>query len=412
MSVKNGSLGFALPIRTATPSSVRAVNRSIMLELIRCRQPLSRADLARFTGIFRSSVSDIVDELIEDKLVAEERAVPSQRGRVPMSLRLNDAGYPVLGLVIRPAYCQIARAGLNGRIDKRVTFRTPASPKRLVQALARAIRLWQEGAAPEFRRIGIAIPGHVDAHAGRILWAPTHTELTDFPIAREIFLQTGIETLADNDCNLGALSELWLAKARDKEPSTNFILLNVSDFGAGAGAVLNGEMYLGHDANFAAEVGHMVVEPNGVPCRCGRRGCWERYVSNEATWRRVHPRSPFTVERFDEMLLSARNGDKQAFAGFRETARYLSLGISNIGFLFNPAEVILAGRITAIWDLLRADVETLYGAVQLRCSIRPARLSADDSLLHGAVCLALRDAFAKPKFGEMPAADRRKTETA
>ena len=66
MSSNKAATGFALPIRTATPSSVRAVNRSIMLELIRCRQPVSRADLARFTGIFRSSVSDIVDELIDD----------------------------------------------------------------------------------------------------------------------------------------------------------------------------------------------------------------------------------------------------------------------------------------------------------------------------------------------------------
>jgi predicted NBD/HSP70 family sugar kinase len=409
MSRKKTLPALALPIRTATPSSVRAVNRSIMLELIRRRQPVSRADLARFTGIFRSSVSDIVDELAEEDLVSEERAAPSQRGRVPMSLRLNDAGYPVLGLNIRPAYCQIARAGLNGRIHKSLTFRTPASPKKLVRAVVRAIERLQpadpKGAA-NFRRIGIAIPGHVDAPSGRILWSPTHKELADFPITREIFEQTGIEALADNDCNLGALSELWLASEASKKRSTNFFFLNVSDFGAGAGAVLNGEIYLGHDANFAAEAGHMVVEPEGVACRCGRRGCWERYVSNEATWRRIHPRTPFTVERFNAMLAAALNGEGQALASFRETARYLSVGISNIGYLFNPAEVVVAGRITAIWDLLRSAVESLYGSAQLRYSIRPARLSADDSLLHGAVCLALRDAFAKPKFGEVMAGDR------
>jgi len=410
MSPKKTSQRLVLPIRTATPSSVRAVNRSIVLELIRRRQPVSRADLARLTGIFRSSVSDIVDELVEEELVSEERAVPSQRGRVPMSLRLNDGGYPVLGLNIRPAYCQIARAGLNGRIHKSLTFQTPASPKKLVRAVARAIGQLQEEpgrlGAPKFRRIGIAIPGHVDAPSGRILWTPTHKELADFPITREIFEQTGIEALADNDCNLGAVSELWLGNEENKERSANFFFLNVSDFGAGAGAVLNGEIYLGHDANFAAEVGHMVVEPEGVACRCGRRGCWERYVSNEATWRRIHPRTPFTVDRFNEMLAAGLHGDAQALAGFRQTARYLSLGISNIGYLFNPAEVIVAGRITAIWELLRADVESLYGSAQLRYSIRPARLSADDSLLHGAVCLALRDAFAKPKFGEMMAGDR------
>ncbi len=237
---------------------------------------------------------------------------------------------------------------------------------------------------------------------GRISWTPTHRELTDFPIAEELLEHTGIEALADNDCNAGALSELWLSAEQKKDRSTDFVFLNVSDFGTGAGAVLNGEIYLGHDARFAAEVGHMVVEPSGLVCKCGRRGCWELYVSNQATWHRVHPRLPFTVEGFAEMVAAANQGDARAIASFRETAKYLSLGISNIGFALNPAEVIVAGRITAIWDLISDEVMSRYGSPHLKYSIRPARLSADDSLLHGAVCLALRDAFARPKFGEMP----------
>ncbi len=410
MSSKKTLQHAPLQIRTARPSSVRAVNRSIMLELIRRRQPVSRAELARLTGVFRSSVSDIVDELVAEELVTEERSTPSHPGRVPVSLRLNDSGYRVLGLNIRPAYCQIACAGLSGRIQKNLTFETPTSPKKLVQAVAQAMKRLCDGSGPgeknSFRRLGVAVPGHVDVPNGRILWTPTHRELSDFPITQELQAHTGIEALADNDCNAGALSELWLSTDEKKDRSTDFIFLNVSDFGTGAGAVLNGEIYLGHDAHFAAEVGHMAVEPAGILCRCGRRGCWELYVSNDATWRRVHPRSPFTVQGFEDMLSAARQGERRALDSFRETAKYLSLGISNIGFAFNPAEVIVAGRVTAIWDLIRQEVETCYGSSHLRYTIRPARLSADDSLLHGAVCLALRDAFARPKFGELSALGR------
>lgn len=405
MSRKNTQDREPLQIRTARPSSVRAVNRSIMLELIRRQQPVSRAELARLTGVFRSSVSDIVDELVAEELVTEERSAPSQPGRVPVILRLNDSGYRVLGLNIRPAYCQIACAGLSGRIQKSLTFETPTSPKKLVQAVGAAIKRLRDSSdgnnKNRLRRVGIAVPGHVDVPNGRILWTPTHQELTDFRITEELQRHTGIEVLADNDCNAGALSELWLSREDKKDRRKDFIFLNVSDFGTGAGAVLNGEIYLGHDAHFAAEVGHMAIEPSGPLCRCGRRGCWELYVSNEATWRRLHPRLPFTVEGFAEMLSAAEAGDSRALGGLRETAKYLSLGISNIGFLFNPAEVIVAGRITAIWDLIRKEVETCYGSQHLQYSIRPARLSADDSLLHGAVCLALRDTFARPQFGEM-----------
>jgi len=399
-----------LGIRTATPSSVRAVNRSIVLELIRRRQPVSRAELARLTGIFRSSVSDIVDELVADDLVTEERSAPSQPGRVPMSLRLNDSSFRALGLNIRPAYCQIACAGLSGRIQHNLTFETATSPKKLVQAVGQAVKRLRDELGPKhsnsLRRIGIAIPGHVDVPNGRILWTPTHRELNGFSIAEEIAEHVGMETLIDNDCNAGALSELWLSTEEKKDRSKDFIFLNVSDFGTGAGAVLNGEIYLGHNAHFAAEVGHMVVDSSGPLCRCERRGCWERYVSNEATWHRVHPRTAFTVKGFVDMLAAAHAGDARALSSFQETAKYLSIGISNIGFAFNPAEVIVAGRITAIWDLIRKEVETEYGSPHLRYSIRPARLSADDSLLHGAVCLALRDIFARPKFGEMAAPGR------
>src|SRR5436305_12748178 len=104
-----------LYIRTATPSSVRAVNRSIMLDLIRRHQPISRAGLARLTGIFRSSVYDIVEELLAHGLVAEAKDKGQRtRGRAPISLRLNESTMQVLGLNISPVYSQLAYAGLKG----------------------------------------------------------------------------------------------------------------------------------------------------------------------------------------------------------------------------------------------------------------------------------------------------------
>jgi predicted NBD/HSP70 family sugar kinase len=404
MSSKKVHQVVPLQIRTATPSSVREVNRSIMLELIRRRQPISRAELARLTGVFRSSVSDIVDELVAEDLVMEEKSVPSQRGRVPMNLQLNDVSYRVLGLNIRPTYCQIACAGLSGRIQKNLQIATPTSPKKLVQAVGEGVNQLRAELgvydSKGFRRMGIAIPGHVDAPNGRILWTPTHAELSGFPITEEILRETGVPAHADNDCNVGALSELWLSTDEEKDRATDFVFLNVSDFGTGAGVVVKGEIYLGHDAHFAAELGHMVVEPSGPLCKCGRHGCWELYVSNDATWRRIHPRTPFSVEGFEQMLAAAKAGEARALGTLKETARYLSLGISNIGFAFNPAEIVVSGRITAVWDLIRSEVESRYGSPHLRYSVRPARTSADDSLLHGAVCLAVRDVFAGPKFGE------------
>ncbi|MFL6452160.1 MAG: ROK family protein [Bryobacteraceae bacterium] len=376
------------------------MNRAIMLELIRKCQPISRAGLAKMTGVFRSSVSDIVDELLDQQLVREERDSHGRgRGRVPINLRLNEESCRVLGLNIRPAYSQIACAGLSGTIQQSLYFPTPTSPRKLISSIAQAaskLRKLVRHNFDQYERVGIAIPGHVDARTGDILWTPTHPELSNFSIAAAVERELGIPALADNDCNLGALSELWLS---NREGSSDFVFLNLSDYGVGAGVVINGEIYLGHNSRFAAEVGHMVVESSGLRCRCGRNGCWEMYVSNDATYKRLHPGSSFSEEGFEQLLSSAKKGIKRSLKALDETARYLSVGISNIGALFNPSEIVVAGRITGAWDLIREAVLHRNSGTAPLPRLRPARLSADDSLLHGAVCLALRATFAAPKFG-------------
>jgi len=402
MSSKNMN---RLSIRTASPLSVRLVNRSIVLKLIRRCQPISRAELARKTGFFRSSISDIVDELIEDKLVAEQAGVALRRGRVPTSLWLNNESYSVLGLIIRPEYCQIAVAGLSGTIQRSLAFATPRNPRQLLKEIKRASLQVTHDAGirriSKVRRIGVSVPGHVDTPTGRILWTPTHPELTNFAITEEIQSSLGIETIADNDCNVGALSELWATSDEHPNRSHDFVFLNISDYGAGGGAILDGQLYSGHDGHFCAEFGHMIIDPFGPPCGCGRRGCWELFVSNSSTWKRYRPTKQFSPEGFEDLMSTARKGSTKAFEALKITARYLSLGISNIGFALNPAEVVVAGRITRIWDQISTMISDEYGSPRLKCSIRPARLSADDSLLHGAVCLALREVYASPRFGEV-----------
>jgi len=382
----------------ATPSTVRQVNRTILLNLVRLRQPIARVDLSRLTGMFRSSVSAIVDELIADGLLVEERAEPRGRGRVPLMLSLNSRDCRVLAVSVRRYQTQIASAGLNAEIQKTVSFPTPSSPEALLEEVESALALVREEAFRSFHGVGVSMPGFVDSAAGRISMLPSLPRYAGFPIAAEMERIVGSPACVENDANLGALAQLW-RRGQAYRAGDDFVLLEIADVGVGAGVVLNGRLYTGHDGRCAGEFGHMIVDPSGPECTCGRRGCWEQFVSDKATWRRFDPDTEYTPARFDGLLQLALDGDPKARETFEHTARYLSVGLSNIQFALNPKRIVLAGRITRIWHLIHATIEAECFWDNLRSQVEPLGANLDELSLQGAIALALESQFAPPEVG-------------
>lgn len=379
---------------------MRHINRAIILNLIRVHQPVSRAGLSAHTGIFRSNVSGIVDELIASGLVREELATPSGRGRVPKMLYLREDGFQVLGISIRPTHTSVASAGLTGKPREPITFATPEDPAGMVELLTKAFAELRarEGGPHGFRQIGVSIPGLVDSASGQVLWIPTLPAYAGFPLRKELEERLGVPVEADNDCNLGALADLWL---RESEVASigHAVFLEIGDVGVGAGLVVNRELYRGHDSRFVGEFGHMIVEPAGTECRCGRHGCWELYVCDRATWQRYRPGVPFTGDSTSEMFAAARQGEETALTALRETARYLTLGVSNIVLALNPELIVVAGRLTEVWDLIAPMIRTHFVPSQIELPLKPAQLAPEPLFVQGAVSLALRQSFAQPRLG-------------
>lgn len=390
-------------IHSATPATVRHVNRSIVLKLVRLHQPISRARLSELTGIYRSSMSEIVDELVSEGLLAERLSSPAGRGRVPIELTLNPNGYAVLGVSVRPFRTLVAASGLTGDVDRSISFRTPRQPAALIRELVRAADQLKSEAASRgnpaaFQQIGMGLPGLVNAATGVISMIPSLPDYTGYPIAAEVQRQLGAPVLIDNDCNAGALAELWLSP-REIAELRDFVFLEIGDVGVGAGIILNGSLYRGSDSTWVGEFGHMVLNPNGPECRCGRRGCWERYVSDEATWSRYDPDSPYDPGRFEELLRLCEQRDSLALKVIRQTAEYLSLGISNIICALNPQTILIAGEITRIWALIEGIVQSRWSSPNFKIDVRPALLPLDRLALQGAVALALSKSFGPPKLG-------------
>jgi N-acetylglucosamine repressor len=389
------------PPQTATPESVRAVNRAILLGLARRYEPLSRAELSRRSGIFPSNVSRIVEDLVGEGLLAEERGVAAGRGKVPAMLRIRDGFYSVIGIYMQPALTTVASAGFRGEIQKTWQIPTPSEPAAFIREASQLIAAIGRELPPgagEIRHIGVGVPGFVDAVEGRITCVTTMPNYSQFHLAAELQRATGIPVSLDNDCNLGALSELRRAECRADGAPGDFLFLSVGDYGVGAGMILGGELYRGHDSRFAAEVGHLIVNPEGPQCTCGRHGCLETYIANAATWRRYKPRTPFSRARFHDLLQTAADGEPKAVAAIEETARCIALVASNLVSVLNPAEVVLAGEIGEAFPMVRDALDKLYDSPYAHVTMRRSWLPRETPLVHGAVCLALDGAMPAPAF--------------
>ncbi len=386
-------------VKTATPASVREVNRSIILNLIRLHQPLSRARLSDLTGIHPSNISLIIDELIEWQLVTERKIEPRGRGRTPIMLSLSPGAFLVIGVSVRANDTAVCLADVNGEVQASVSFRTPSMPDQFIKEISAAIDSLRRrrSAEREIKQLCIGVPGLVNLERGEIHWIPSLPQYSDFPLRAAVESETGIRASIVNDCDLAAIAERWLSEQTSR--MRDFVFLNIGTVGVGAGIIINGDLCKGHDSMFAGEFGHMAISPTGPLCSCGRRGCWELYVCDKATWARYDPQKEYSESRFAELMLLARAGDRRALRAVRETAKYLSLGISNIVFALNPRIVILSGYITGIWDVIRPHLLKAYASPRVQFDIRPSRVPAEELFLQGAISYALGELYAKPQLG-------------
>src|SRR5690242_8561922 len=190
------------PNRTQTASSevVRDINRRIVLNLIRTRHPISRADLARLSGLQRSTISLIVEQLIQENWVLEGPTGRLPRGRRPTFLRLNDERV-IIGVDIRPSQTTVALADVNGKFTSQETMATPADPEIALQSLIQRIEsLMRSCRNKNIEGIGISLPGRFDQSADRLVFAP-NLKWRDVDLRNPIARATGLEVELENAAN-------------------------------------------------------------------------------------------------------------------------------------------------------------------------------------------------------------------
>lgn len=380
-------------VQAANPHTIRDINRQIVLNYVREREPISRAAIARETALQRSTISEIVEALTGEGLVEEIGEGKSTGGRRPTLLRLRTGGAIAIGVNITPTHTTIASSDLAGVVVQQESFLTDPVPECTVNRIIEIIRKFSEQSSIE--GVGVSIPGLVTPATGNVIFVP-YFKWRDLPIGEMISQAVGLPVTIDNDANAVALAELWFGRPEVRD-ARDFIFVLVAD-GVGTGIIFDGQVYRGV-RGAAGEFGHMIVGSNApVLCSCGNDDCWEAFASERAAIARYTKlKRANTAPDFGTLIDRALAGEQEAEIALRETGRYLGIGISNLVVGFSPEAVVVGGAITRAWSLLEEDLtEKIERSVRRgvpSARILRSTLNGDPTLI-GALSLVLTTKFA------------------
>lgn len=339
-------------VELASSGTARRINRDIILELIRTRQPISRAELARQSGLQRSTVSQIIEQLLAEKWVCEGHTAVSQRGRRPTLIRLNES-LVALAVDIHPRQAIVAMVDLNGRLVSRsmATLSRDAgtSTDLILEAMS---RMKSSLGAMSIEGIGVSVPGRLDPQTDQLLFAP-NLHWRDFDLRGAIEKRMKLPVHVANAAIACLLAQLTF---HHHEGNRDAVLIATSE-GVGAAIFANGSVITGHDG-MAGEFGHISIDPKGPECACGRRGCWEVFASCRAAlryFRELQPRH--RAISFAELLNLAEEGNAHAGTALERQAREIGEGLRLIVAALSPAVIYVAGEITSAWHRYRPTIE-------------------------------------------------------
>jgi predicted NBD/HSP70 family sugar kinase len=341
----------------ATHAQTRQHNHRLVLRTVYDFGPISRAEVARSTGLTRTTVSDVVGDLLEDGMVEEVGRGPSTGGKSPILLSIIGDARQVIGLDLGESIFSGALVNLRGDVRRLVEL--PVEGRNGDEALALVFKLVDDLLAEATSAplgIGVGTPGLVDTRTGTIRWA-VNLDWQDLPLGGLLHERYGLPANVANDSQAAALAEYTFGNEGRRLP--NLITIKVGR-GIGAGLVLNGSLFQG-DGFGAGEIGHVAVVDDGAACRCGRFGCLETVASSRAIAARaavladelgtaLAARARQGELSIDDLVRAYLDGDPAARTAALEAARYLGQAIAGLIGALNIGRVVLDGPVTAFGD--------------------------------------------------------------
>ncbi len=371
---------------------IRDLNRRVVLDQIRKRQPISRADLARITGMQRCTISQIVGQLMDERWVLEGATGRLPLGRRPTLLRLNDQSV-IVGVDVRSSRVVAGVADLTGRFLAQETIALSPDPQTAIDQIVHQIQ--EVASIPEgtdVLGVGISLPGRWNREGTGVSRSPKR----DWPAAADIrtpvMQATGLDVVElENTANASLLGAVLFDGVDVCSTAVAVCVAEEID----VGILANGQLLRGLDG-MAGEFGHVSLDPNGPPCECGGFGCWAMLASNLAALRCYFgPGALPNGLNFVDLLNLADRGDSRAGDAVGTMAHYLGRGIRMIVASLAPERILMIGDLAGSWPRFGPEIEREI-ADQLPAKARvPQLIPIHDArmALRGAVALVIQKEF-------------------
>jgi predicted NBD/HSP70 family sugar kinase len=391
-----------MPTRTAaTQDDLRRQNRARLLRRLHEDGAATRSDLVAFSGLNRSTVGVLVSELADAGLVSEVAGAPGQVGRPSLMVQPDKRSAVVVAFDLRVERTVVALVGIGGQVlwrkeqrHKRTSYTPRAALKNITSLVAQALREAPSSAA--WVGVGVSVPGGVDHVDGSVRLAP-NLGWSDVPLGAMVRDALGEQygfvppIAVTNDADAGAIAE----HVRGVGAANRNLIYLSGEVGVGGGIIIDGRVMAGA-GGYGGEVGHMVVNPDGVLCRCGARGCWETEIGRDAIVRASGLDDGVEVA---DVIAAAAQGDRRAQKAIDEVGEWLGIGLANLVNLFNPEVIVLGGHLRLLFPLVTG---TLYRRIHyaLPASREQVRIEVPalngDSTLMGAAELAFEALLVDP----------------
>lgn len=330
---------------TGDAAYIKKINRSLIIREIVKEGMISRADLSKVTALTRATISAQVADLLNEGLIIETQLEHHNVGRKPIMLSLDkDAGY-ALGIDLDFDHISFTLSNLLGQpiTSKKIETSSTDYPEILALLIENIKSYVTEYSNSRYGMVGIVIAIHGLVTKEQAIHFIPRLGWQNIDLKSDLEKAIGLEVIIENNANLSSFAERTFF-----HHETDNLLCTTLYSGIGLGMMMKNDFFRGHDG-FAGEIGHMIVVPDGIQCKCGNKGCWEKYASESSVFEILSEKKQIKNPSYEQIQKLLDDGDEEVQNLMEQFIYYLSIGLNNMINMYNPDVLVLDSELLRIY---------------------------------------------------------------